>query len=232
MVCRRTFPRKLKALKTNVICYMAKQEQPFTQLYLQRFQPLPSIKNVQGLTETNLYNSNHPQCIQDYRRNCRSPGYYCRRRSHCRCSFVNTRRCLMGIKRTTSQSRVGCYDEKCLVNQYIMNTCTKYCKPNLSRCRTKLNNPSFLIGAQLWRRTAFQDKFLTTSGTIIRVYRTFQITIRLEQLGLKKTYLNNLNKFVHLQCIQCSMCIHVIQWCWFSQQLQAFNRDSWSMIHL
>ena len=26
MVCRRTFPSKLKALKTNVICYMAKEE--------------------------------------------------------------------------------------------------------------------------------------------------------------------------------------------------------------
>ena len=25
-VCRRTFPSNLKALKTNVICYMAKQE--------------------------------------------------------------------------------------------------------------------------------------------------------------------------------------------------------------
>ena len=27
MFCRRTFPSKLKVLKTNVICYMAKQEQ-------------------------------------------------------------------------------------------------------------------------------------------------------------------------------------------------------------
>ena len=76
-----------------------------------------------GLGESNLYKTDHPQRIQNYRRNCRSPGYYCRRRAHRICSSVNTRQCLMGIKCTTSQPRVGCYDEKCFgesrYNEYL-----------------------------------------------------------------------------------------------------------------
>ena len=112
MIRRRTFLSDLKALK--MICFMAKQEEPFTQKYLQRVQRSTSVTNFlrHALKETNLYKSNHPQCIQDYRHNCRSPGYYCRRRAYHRCSLSNTRRCLMRIKRTTSQPIIVCYDEK------------------------------------------------------------------------------------------------------------------------
>ena len=36
------------------------------------------------------------------------PGYYCRRRAHRRYSVLNTRRCLIGIKRRTSQPTIEC----------------------------------------------------------------------------------------------------------------------------
>ena len=51
MFCRRMFPSKLKALKTNVICYVVKQEQPYTQHYLQRVQSVPSLENIYGMDQ-------------------------------------------------------------------------------------------------------------------------------------------------------------------------------------
>ena len=46
-----TFPSNLKALKANVICYMAKREKPFSQQYLQRVQSVPFLKILKAWTK-------------------------------------------------------------------------------------------------------------------------------------------------------------------------------------
>ena len=76
-----------------------------------------------------------------------------------------------------------------LVDQYIMNTCTWILKPNLKRCGTKWNNPSFLMRGELWSRTTFYDKCFTTSSTIIWVKKNrFRLLSALNNWDWKKLF--------------------------------------------
>ena len=60
MFFRRTFLSKLKVMKTNVICYMAIH----STLYTGSSASTISKKYIRHrLKETNLYKSDHPQCI-------------------------------------------------------------------------------------------------------------------------------------------------------------------------
>ena len=52
-----TFPSNLKALKANVICYMAKREKPFSQQYLQRVQSVPFLKILKAWTKRLTFTS-------------------------------------------------------------------------------------------------------------------------------------------------------------------------------